>query len=188
MDVYLNAVYPAEDVSGLSAESKPVTSQSSISHMGMAIPTTILGGTSPFKPFSPKFLSTLVASLTILQLLIGYSSTYITVIGFLGLGIEATLPIPQFLSNYRHKSVSGFRASVIIAWLLGDIFKCSYFFFGNANVTWQFKACAIVQISFDLGIATQFFVYGNKQSWLVDGVGVSGKQVEELEEGVFVGR
>jgi len=109
----------------------------------------------------------------------------------LGLGIEATLPIPQFLANYRHKSVAGFRPSVIIAWLLGDIFKCSYFFFGNANVTWQFKACALVQISFDLGIAVQFFLYGNEQSWMTtNGIAGStmGKQIEELEEGVFAGR
>ena len=110
----------------------------------------------------------------------------------LGLGIEATLPIPQFLANYRHKSVAGFRPSVIIAWLLGDIFKCSYFFFGNANVTWQFKACALVQISFDLGIAVQFFLYGNEQSWMTtNGIAGStmGKQIEEeLEEGVFDGR
>jgi len=79
---------------------------------------------------------------------------------------------------------------VIIAWLLGDVFKCSYFFFGNANVSWQFKACALVQISFDLGIAVQFFLYGDKQSWMTaNGIaGSTGKQFEEeLEEGVFAG-
>jgi len=99
------------------------------------------------------------------------------------LGIEATLPIPQFVSHYIHKSVAGFRPSVLIAWLLGDTFKCSYFFFGNANVTWQFKACAIVQILFDIGIGIQFLVYGNRQSWNANGNVV--KQVEEeLEEGL----
>ena|SRR5271154_4325647 len=145
----------------------------------------------PFDPSDFEFLSGLILSLTLLQFLIGHSSTYVTIVGFLGLGIEATLPIPQFISNYRHKSVAGFRPSVIIAWLLGDIFKCSYFFFGHANVTWQFKACAIVQISFDLGIAVQFFVYGDKQSWMTtNGIGsTTGKQIEEeLEEGVFAGR
>jgi len=72
---------------------------------------------------------------------------------------------------------------VLIAWLLGDTFKTSYFFFGDANVTWQFKACAVVQIAFDIGIAAQFLVYGNRQSWNANGSVV--KQVEEeLEEGI----
>jgi solute carrier family 66, member 2 len=101
----------------------------------------------------------------------------------LALGIEALLPIPQFLSNYRHKSVSGFRPSVVIAWLAGDIFKTSYFFFGEANVTWQFKMCAVVQFVFDIGIAVQFCVYGGKSAWTLDGK--LGQEIEqELEEGL----
>ena len=82
----------------------------------------------------------------------------------------------------RNKSVAGFRPSVLIAWLLGDAFKCSYFFFGDANVTWQFKACALVQICFDMGIGVQFLVYRNQVDW---NVGQSLKMVEEeMEEGV----
>jgi solute carrier family 66, member 2 len=106
----------------------------------------------------------------------------VTTLGFVALGIEATLPIPQFVSHIRHKSVAGFRPSVLIAWLLGDTFKCSYFFFGDANITWQFKACAIIQICFDVGIGIQFLVYGKRQNWTNGNV---LKQVEEeLEEGV----
>jgi solute carrier family 66, member 2 len=121
--------------------------------------------------------------LTFLQLLIGRSPIYVTILGFVGLGIEATLPIPQFISHYRNKSVAGFRPSVIIAWLLGDMFKTSYFFFGDANVTWQFKACAVVQISFDLGIAVQFCLYGDRYPWNANGN--AAKHIEELEEGVL---
>lgn len=108
---------------------------------------------------------------------------YVELLGFIGLGIEATLPIPQFVSNFRRKSVAGFRASVVIAWLFGDIFKTSYFFLGNANVTWQFKGCAIIQFVFDLGIAVQFCLYGNRQPWSTTGEVL--KHVEELEEGVL---
>jgi solute carrier family 66, member 2 len=107
-------------------------------------------------------------------LVVGTHPLYITLLGLLGLGIEATLPIPQFLSNHRNKSVAGFRPSVILAWLLGDAFKISYFFFGRANVTWQFKACAVVQILFDLGIGGQFLVYGSTEVKAVE---------EEMEEG-----
>lgn len=131
----------------------------------------------------PQYLSSFTLSLVLLQFLIGTSPTYITLIGMFGLGIEAVLPIPQFLANYRRKSVSGFRPSVIVAWLLGDIFKCSYFFLGGANVGWQFKACALVQISFDLGIAVQFCVYGERQAWSANGSVVKHIE-EELEEGL----
>ena len=78
--------------------------------------------------------------------------------------------------------MAGFRPSVIIAWLLGDLFKTSYFFFGDANVTWQFQACAVVQISFDLGIAAQFFIYGNRQPWSANEIVF--KNIE-LEDGVL---
>jgi solute carrier family 66, member 2 len=111
---------------------------------------------------------------------------YVELLGSVGLGIEATLPIPQFISNFRRKSVAGFRASVIITWLLGDIFKTSYFFVGEANVAWQFKACAIVQFVFDLGIAVQFCLYGNRQPWNIS-EDVLKHVEEELEEGVLRG-
>ena len=51
-------------------------------------------------------------------------------------------------------------------------------------MTWQFKACAVVQICFDVGIAGQFLYYGNRPVWSTNGAVV--KQVEEeLEEGVL---
>jgi hypothetical protein len=121
--------------------------------------------------------------LILLQFAIGHSPTYVQLLGFFALGIEAALPIPQFISHYRHKTVAGFRHSVLIAWLCGDIFKTSYFFFGDANVSWHFKACAVVQFSFDIGIALQFLIYANQQAWNANGNMV--KQIdEELEEGI----
>ena len=108
---------------------------------------------------------------------------YVEMLGFVSLGIEATLPIPQFISHYRTKSVAGFRPSVVIAWLIGDFFKTCYFIFGGANISWQFKACAVVQSSFDLGIAFQFWIYGNRQAWHANGDTV--KHIEELEEGMI---
>jgi hypothetical protein len=74
---------------------------------------------------------------------------------------------------------------VLVAWLLGDTFKCSYFFFGDVNVTWQFKACALVQICFDIGIGVQFWWYGTrKPAWNANG-NVLKQVEEELEEGVL---
>ena len=87
------------------------------------------------------------------------------------------------MSHYRNKSVAGFRLSVLLAWLVGDFFKTGYFIFGDANVTWQFKACAVIQSSFDVGIAFQFWHYGNRQAWTLNGNAV--KHAEELEEGIL---
>lgn len=36
---------------------------------------------------------------------------------------ESTLPVPQFLSNWRRKSCYGFRSSTLAGWLFGDTFK-----------------------------------------------------------------
>ena len=54
-------------------------------------------------------------------------------------------------------------------------------------MTWQFKACAVVQICFDIGIGIQFWMYDGKQAWMANG-GVIKEVEEELEEGVAVVR
>lgn len=65
-------------------------------------------------------------------------------LGFFALGLESTLPLPQLIrfvylivdqcrphvrclcSNYKHKSLYGFRASTMIGWVGGDAFKLDY--------------------------------------------------------------
>ena len=80
--------------------------------------------------------------MTILYLIFGRSDIYISILGFLALGLESTLPIPQFIryeylvfvslllgfdnrwdSNYKQKSLYGFRMSTLIGWVGGDSFK-----------------------------------------------------------------
>ena len=46
------------------------------------------------------------------------------ILGFIALGLESTLPIPQLISNYKQKSLYGFRMSTLIGWVGGDTFKC----------------------------------------------------------------
>jgi hypothetical protein len=36
---------------------------------------------------------------------------------------ESTLPIPQFISNWKRKSCYGFRSTTLAGWLFGDIYK-----------------------------------------------------------------
>lgn len=87
-------------------------------------------------------------------------SLYYPTLGYLGLLIEATLPIPQLLANASSRSCAGFRLSVIANWLIGDAFKMSYFFLGSEPVPWPFKLCGLFQAACDLGLGYQFWVFG----------------------------
>ena len=79
--------------------------------------------------------------LTILVLIFGRLETFVWLLGFFALGLESTLPLPQFFrlvtllfdysvsfvcSNYKQKSLYGFRASTLVGWVGGDFFKCGH--------------------------------------------------------------
>ncbi|KAH8116429.1 hypothetical protein DFH11DRAFT_1580555 [Phellopilus nigrolimitatus] len=107
-----------------------------------------------------EFLAGMILVQAILFLIFGRSEIFITILGFLALGLESTLPIPQFFSNYKQKSLYGFRASTLLGWFGGDAFKTVYFFLQGSRL--QFKVCAIFQLSIDCAIVAQRLYYGNK--------------------------
>lgn len=104
-----------------------------------------------------EFLIGAAAVLALGQLIFGGMEWYVTLIGMMSLGLESTLPIPQALSNYRQRSLKGFRPTVLISWVVGDILKLGYVVATNAP--WQFKACAVFQISIDFVILYQAWIY-----------------------------
>jgi len=118
---------------------------------------------------SPKpywqFLLYLFITLTALELLLSPLSTlysfYSASLGAIGLSIEATLPLPQILSNYRSRSCKGFRVSVLASWIAGDIMKMFWFFTATSEIPWTFKLCGIFQMCCDMFLGGQYFVYGN---------------------------
>jgi len=112
-----------------------------------------------------EFLAGLILFQAILFLIFGRSKVFITILGFLALGLESTLPIPQLISNYKQKSLYGFRMSTLLGWLGGDSFKTAYFFLQASPL--QFKVCAIFQLSIDFGILAQRILYGNAPPPLV---------------------
>lgn len=117
----------------------------------------------------------LTSTLTIIQLLLPRLAThpvYISLLGSVGLTIEATLPLPQIYKNYTAKSCRGFRLSVIVNWLLGDAMKMGYFFGGSEIVPWPFKACGLFQAACDCVLGLQFWVYGS-------GSGIGGGRGEK---------
>ncbi|KAJ7695134.1 hypothetical protein B0H17DRAFT_1159014 [Mycena rosella] len=126
-----------------------------------------LGGSS--RPFSfwqwstytehVEFLAGLILFQAILFLILGGFPIYVAILGFVALGLESTLPIPQLISNYKQRSLYGFRMSTLIGWAGGDAFKTAYFFWQGSPI--QFKACAVFQLSIDLAIVAQRLMYGN---------------------------
>lgn len=127
---------------------------------------------------SPKpywqFLLYLFISLTVLELFLSpvpsLYALYSASIGVIGLSIEATLPIPQVLSNHRAKSCKGFRVSVIASWIAGDIMKMFWFFTATSEIPWTFKLCGIFQMCCDFILGCQYLIYGN---------GDSGRDIKE---------
>jgi len=114
-----------------------------------------------------EFLAALIVVLSILVLIFGRMGWFVSGLGFFALGLESTLPLPQLYSNYKHKSLYGFRMSTLLGWFGGDSFKAVYFFLQHSPL--QFQVCAVFQLSADVAIVLQRFIYGNSpQTYIPD--------------------
>jgi hypothetical protein len=111
------------------------------------------------------FLSYFTATLLVLHILLSNSSIFIpytNILGYVALAIEATLPLPQLLSNYKRRGCKGFRVSVIINWIIGDTFKMWFFFASSSGeIPIAFKICGVFQACCDAGLGMQFWVWGD---------------------------
>ncbi|KAI5449885.1 hypothetical protein NCC49_003894 [Naganishia albida] len=105
-----------------------------------------------------EFLAGLIVGLLVLQVVLGRMGWYYETLGYLALGIESTLPVPQFISNARRRTCAGLSDLTVLFWLLGDLFKTAYFFVRASP--WQFRIAAVVTLAWDLGIVCQRVVYG----------------------------
>lgn len=103
------------------------------------------------------FLAALIVLLTVLQIILGRLSAYVWLLGMFALGLEATLPVPQAMTNYSRKSLGGFRLSVLLGWSFGDAFKTVYFFVQSSPI--QFVISALFALSVDIIICVQLYLY-----------------------------
>lgn len=112
-----------------------------------------------------QFLLYLFIVLTGLELILapfkGLYTMYSMLIGYIGLSVEATLPLPQIFSNARSQSCKGFRVSVLASWLAGDGMKMFWFFTSTTEIPWAFKLCGIFQAGCDAFLGVQYLMYGN---------------------------
>ncbi|KZF20329.1 hypothetical protein L228DRAFT_25991 [Xylona heveae TC161] len=107
-----------------------------------------------------SFLGYMTVTLIALQVMIGNVPFYVSLVGYLGLGIEAILPLPQVLANQKARSCKGFRFSVLASWLLGDVMKMMFFFFAESSIPWPFKMCGLFQMACDSFLGLQYWRFG----------------------------
>ncbi|KAI1126368.1 hypothetical protein F5Y10DRAFT_244849 [Nemania abortiva] len=114
------------------------------------------------------FLLYLFITLAALELLVAPFDSiypaYSALIGYIGLSVEATLPLPQLYANAQSKSCKGFRFSVLASWIVGDSMKMFWFFTATTEIPLAFKLCGIFQAVCDALIGVQYFVYGNQKT------------------------
>ena len=108
-----------------------------------------------------QFLAYYTALLTVLQYFIGTQESYVAIQGYVALGVEAVLPLPQIRENHRSRSCKGFRLSVLVNWLIGDVFKMTYFFLSEGGIPWAFKLCGLFQAACDCYLGVQYWMYGH---------------------------
>uniref|UniRef100_A0A0K0D9N2 PQ loop repeat protein n=1 Tax=Angiostrongylus cantonensis TaxID=6313 RepID=A0A0K0D9N2_ANGCA len=84
---------------------------------------------------------------------------YVETLGMVSLLVEASLGAPQLIRNWQRKSTQGMSIPMVLAWLCGDLAKTAYFVATGSPL--QFWVCAILQISIDIFILGQVFVYRN---------------------------
>ncbi|XP_022698457.1 PQ-loop repeat-containing protein 1-like isoform X3 [Varroa jacobsoni] len=82
-------------------------------------------------------------------------------VGLVAVLTEALLGMPQFYKNFVNKSTAGMSTSMVMLWLFGDVFKTAYFVLRDSPV--QFVLCGILQVSIDLAILSQLWLYRHRR-------------------------
>jgi hypothetical protein len=139
--------------------SKPFAGSNTVSESASSRPYSFWQWRSR-KPYW-QFLAYFTVALTIAQLLIGPGATYTAIQGYIALSVEAILPLPQIWENSKSRSCKGFRVSVLINWVVGDVFKMTYFFLSEGGVPWAFKLCGLFQACCDFYLGAQYLMYGD---------------------------
>lgn len=86
---------------------------------------------------------------------------FIEFIGFAAVFAESMLAAPQFYRNFINKSTEGMSVTMVLMWTSGDIFKTTYFILKVAPT--QFWLCGMLQVSLDLAVLCQVYMYGQNK-------------------------
>ncbi|KIM99631.1 hypothetical protein OIDMADRAFT_200780 [Oidiodendron maius Zn] len=115
----------------------------------------------PYWHFLLYLFITLIALELTISPMHGLYKPYSELVGYIGLSVEATLPLPQIFANARSRSCKGFRVSVLASWLGGDLMKMFWFFTATTEIPLAFKMCGIFQMFCDIFLGGQYLMFGN---------------------------
>ncbi|CAF0872927.1 unnamed protein product [Brachionus calyciflorus] len=104
-----------------------------------------------------QFLATFSLLIGTLTSLFINSTVFIEFLGFMSVFTEAMLAAPQFYRNYVTKSTEGMSITMVLMWTSGDLFKTTYFILRQSPL--QFWLCGILQVSLDLAVLSQAYLY-----------------------------
>lgn len=76
-----------------------------------------------------------------------------SVIGYISLGCEATLVLPQILKNVRRQNTCGLNRVLVFTWISGDFIKVMYFLLLHQPL--PFLLCGIFQLCLDFIVVLQ---------------------------------
>jgi len=108
-------------------------------------------------PSYVEFIMLVAVLASILMFFLIDFSPFVETIGFLAVFTEAMLGVPQFYRNFKNRSTYGMSLQMVIMWTCGDVFKTSYFYLRNTPA--QFFICGAMQVTVDLCILAQVWMY-----------------------------
>ena len=108
-----------------------------------------------------KCLLAMTLVLLISTRLLHTSPLYQTILGSLSSGIEAFLPLPQFILIHKQKHVQGLSVIFILNWVAGDFFKLYYYL--STGSPFSLVIATGFQMSVDFLILGTFFIYSNNE-------------------------
>lgn len=84
------------------------------------------------------------------------------ILGVFSLSLEATLGLPQLITNHRNKNVTGLSIFMIVTWFIGDFLKTMYFIIKLQP--FQFIISGAFQLLIDTLILIQIMAYGDGET------------------------
>jgi len=108
-------------------------------------------------PSYVEFIMLVAVLASILMFFLIDFSPFVETVGFLAVFTEACLGVPQFYRNFKNRSTYGMSLQMVIMWTCGDVFKTSYFYLRNTPP--QFFICGAMQVTVDLCILAQVWIY-----------------------------
>ena len=122
-----------------------------------------------FSPYIVAVIFFIGISLLITYLIGVHNKEYIESVGFIALGIQVFIGIPQIISNVKSKNVANISIIMVSLWIFGDSFKTGYYVI--TKCPFQFIFFSAVQLILNISLLIQI-IYYNTEKNIFEGEGL----------------